>query len=123
MQNETRIATLLQSGQRPALAVFTAATVSGATIWPASGPVVPPPLMAPVSHLYYLGVGAVQSGPFQAVQIAHMFAAGSLRLEGTKVWRQGLASWVDLVQLEELAPHLRTAPPPLSGIAMPPPLM
>ena len=79
----------------------------------------PPPL----DHLYHLGVGTAQSGPFQAQQIAQMFATGLLRIEGTKVWRPGLASWVELAHLEELAPHLRPTPPPLGGPATPPPLM
>lgn len=123
MQDEAKLATLIHGVQPQAGAPLTATADITAPAWLASAGMVPPPLAPPLDHLYHLGVGTVQSGPFQAQQIAQMFAAGSLRVEGTKVWRQGLASWVELSHLEELAPHLRTTPPPLGGAAIPPPLM
>ncbi len=82
----------------------------------------PPPLVAASTHQYHLGVGSEQSGPFDAQQIGKMFIAGSINLAGTKVWRQGLSGWADLNQFEELAPFLRSAPPPLPQTSTPPPL-
>jgi hypothetical protein len=92
----------------------------------------PPPLMAPPplmpaqplpEYQYHLGVNGQQFGPYTATQIVQMVQAGQIAPAQTKVWRQGLASWSDLLQFPELALLLLSpaaaTPPPL----MPPPLV
>jgi len=83
----------------------------------------PPSLFSTPEHQYHLGIDAKQFGPYGAQQIGQMFLSGSLQLAGTKVWRQGLAGWTELNQLQELAPFLQSAPPPLLAAGLPPPLL
>ena len=84
----------------------------------------PPPLFgfAPqVEHQYYIGVAGQQYGPYVAMQLAQLFGSGQLTLTSTKVWRQGLAGWVELGQFPELTTILASpssTPPQL----MPPSL-
>ena len=90
---------------------------------PPAMPGMPPPLggMAPpmVDHQYHLGVAGQQYGPYNAQQVVQMVQAGQVVVAGTKVWRNGLAAWVELSQLPELAMLLAAPPAP----AMPPPLV
>ena len=79
----------------------------------------PPPL---VEHQYHLGVNGQQYGPFQASQIGQMLQAGQIALAGTKVWRAGLAGWLELNQVPELAVVLQGASPFAAAPLMPPPL-
>ena len=90
---------------------------------PAMPGAMPPPLggLPPqLEHRYHIGVNGQQYGPFVAQQLAQMLASGQIAVLGTKVWRQGLPTWVELNQLAELAPLLQS-PPPMTS-AMPPPL-
>jgi hypothetical protein len=82
---------------------------------PMPGSGLPPPPLVP-EPAYHLGIRGQQYGPYTAAQIGQMLGAGQVAAAGTKVWRPGLAGWVDLLQLPELAPWL----PP--GAAVPPPL-
>ncbi|MFM0757524.1 tubulin-like doman-containing protein [Paraburkholderia strydomiana] len=81
-----------------------------------------PPLgvAPPVAHQYFLGVSGEQYGPYTAHQIAQFLQAGQVAVAITKVWRQGLAEWVDLGSFAELMGASQAAPPPL--MAPPPPL-
>lgn len=81
--------------------------------------IMPPPL---IELQYHLGVSGKQYGPFVAQQIGQMLTAGQIALVGTKVWRQGMGAWVELTQLEELAPITQLALPLTSAPPIPPPL-
>jgi hypothetical protein len=80
----------------------------------------PPPLgiAPPVSHQYFLAVNGQQFGPYPAQQIAQFLQAGQVVAATTKVWRQGLAEWVDLNNFTELV-GASQAPPPLPPAARP----
>ena len=91
-----------------------AATIGVPPLSPAPG-LMPPPL---VEHQYHIGVNGQQYGPFGMQQLGQMLQTAQIAAAGTKVWRQGLAGWVEMTQLAELAPLLAPAAP-----AMPPPLV
>jgi hypothetical protein len=74
-----------------------------------------------IEHQYHVGINGAQFGPYVAQQLAQMLMAGQIASQGTKVWRIGLPTWVELNQLAELALLLQS-PPPLPA-AMPPPLL
>ncbi len=79
-----------------------------------SSAVAPPPL---VEHQYFLGIGGKQYGPYPAAQIGQMIQARQILVEGTKVWRQGFASWMELGQVPELAAFVQ-----MTAAPVPPPL-
>jgi len=93
----------------------------------ASGPLgvsgMPPPLglVPSVDHLYFLGLNGQQYGPYTAQQIGQFLQAGQIAVAMTKVWRQGLAEWVDLSSFAELMGTSQVVPPPLTQA--PPPLL
>ena len=107
---------------RPPVALATAAVIAApmfAGLVPPALGITPPPFRALPSApdpQYYLGINAQQYGPYPAHQVQQMLAAGQISLTGTKVWRVGLAEWVELTSLAELAltlAGLRTQVPPL----------
>ena len=77
--------------------------------------IAPPPL---VEHQYHIGVNGQTFGPYTSLQIAQMLQASHIGLTGTKVWRQGLAGWVELNQFAELASIIT-----LPAAVVPPPLV
>ena len=76
-----------------------------------------PPLVP--EHQYHLGVNGQQFGPYTAQQVVQMAVNNQIAPAQTKVWRQGLAAWIELQQLPELMQLLPAAAPPLA----PPPMM
>ncbi len=116
-------------------ALATGSSAAPTAAWPAGAAIpgaMPPPLMAapPLmpaqsvpEYQYHLGVNGQQFGPYTTMQIVQMVQAGQIIPAQTKVWRQGLASWSELLQFPELALLLLSpaaaTPPPL----MPPPLV
>ena len=70
-------------------------------------------------HQYHLGVNGQQFGPYTAQQVVQMAVNNQIAPAQTKVWRQGLAAWIELQQLPELMQLLPAAAPPLA----PPPMM
>lgn len=98
---------------------FAAPGTAGMVFPPPTGSAMPPPLVAPpplAAHQYHVGINGAQYGPYGAQQLLQMIAAGHIAVPGTKVWRQGLAGWVELEQLAELGPL------PQATLSMPPPL-
>ncbi|WP_321814196.1 MULTISPECIES: tubulin-like doman-containing protein [unclassified Paraburkholderia] len=110
---------------------------------PAPAPVAPPPVFAPpplvatppglppapgalppVAHQYLLGINGQQFGPYNAQQVVQFVQAGQIALPATKVWRSGLAEWVELATFAELmgASQPQMMPPPLMPGAPPLPL-
>lgn len=110
----------------PAMAGATAVgglpgTVPGLLPGAVAGGMTPPPLpgaFAPPQVQYMVAINGQQAGPYTAQHLQQFLAAGQLN-GATLVWRQGLANWLPLSQVPELA-ALTMAPPPLPG--MPPPL-
>lgn len=85
----------------------------------------PPPLPgaaaanAPaVQHQYMVAMNNQQAGPYSFMHMRQFMDAGQLPPTAL-VWRQGLATWLPLAQVPELA-TLPSMPPPLPGT--PPPL-
>ena len=100
---------------QPASAPAMAPAMMPSAIPPALPGLMPPPL---VEHQYHLGVNGQTFGPYTSLQIAQMLQASHIGVAGTKVWRQGLAGWIELNQCAELAAAI--APP---AAAVPPPLV
>lgn len=98
----------------PAAAGFGAPTMPSLGGIPPLGGLPPPP-----EHQYHLGVNGQQFGPYTAQQVVQMALANQIAPAQTKVWRQGLAAWIDMPQLPELMQMLPAAAPPLA----PPPMM
>lgn len=117
-------AEMLEPGALEALLQPAAAAAAAPAVMPTAMPgALPPPLggQPPLpNHAYHIGVNGQQYGPYSVQQLSQMLASGQVAVLGTKVWRQGLAGWVELNQLAELAPIL-PGPPPISS-ATPPPL-
>lgn len=68
-------------------------------------------------HQYYLGLNGQQTGPYPAQLLIQMIQIGTLPL-ASKVWRNGLAGWVEISSLPELTSLLSPATP----ANLPPPL-
>lgn len=83
---------------------------SGQTQAPASGSV-PPPIPAPIQY-YYAHEGA-QAGPVNFEQLKSLFANRTVNRD-TLIWKQGMANWTALKEIEELKAFLGgSTPPPL----------
>jgi len=82
----------------------------GAAPSAAAAPSAPPPL--PGSTQWYLGVDGKQVGPLAPTEIQAKVTAGSATPE-TLVWRAGMAAWVRLGDVPELAAAPGSTPPPL----------
>lgn len=72
---------------------------------------VPPPM--PTQVLYYYAVNGAQQGPVTMDQLKALFAARTINRESL-VWKQGMANWAALQDVEELKSFLGgNTPPPL----------
>jgi Tubulin like/GYF domain 2 len=96
------------------------ATWSVANAPPPLAPAAPGGLPRAAVVQYFLGVNGQQYGPYTAQQITQFVHAGQVVPASTKVWRQGLAEWMNLAALTELSSSLQQTMPPL--VVQAPPL-
>lgn len=81
------------------------------------------PILSPVLssvtpiHQYYVGINGQQTGPFPPQLLIQMVQIGTIPLT-SKVWRDGLAGWVEISNLPELTSLLS----PVAATNLPPPL-
>lgn len=74
---------------------------------------VPPPM--PAQTLYYYAVNGAQQGPATFEQLQSLFANRTINRDSL-VWKQGMAAWTALKEVEELKSFLGgNTPPPLPG--------
>lgn len=74
---------------------------------------VPPPL--PAQTMYYYATNGTQHGPVTFEQMRSLFASRSINRDSL-VWKQGMAAWTALKEVEELKTFLGgNTPPPLPG--------
>lgn len=74
---------------------------------------VPPPL--PAQTMYYYATNGTQHGPVTFEQMRSLFASRSINRDSL-VWKQGMAAWTALKEVEELKSFLGgNTPPPLPG--------
>jgi Putative virion core protein (lumpy skin disease virus) len=86
--------------------------VPQATGQPAAG-AVPPPM--PAQTLYYYATNGTQHGPVTFEQLQSLFANRTVNRDSL-VWKQGMAAWTALKDVEELKSFLGgNTPPPLPG--------
>ncbi|RYC52515.1 SPFH domain-containing protein [Flagellimonas olearia] len=77
------------------------------------GGAVPPPM--PTQTLYYYASNGVQHGPVTFEQMQSLFASRAINRDSL-VWKQGMAAWASLKEVEELKSFLGgNTPPPLPG--------
>ena len=77
----------------------------------ATGAAVPPPM--PVAVQYFYAVNGTQQGPVSFDQLKALFANRTINRESL-VWKQGMANWTALQEVEELKSFLGgNTPPPL----------
>ncbi len=77
----------------------------------ATGAAVPPPM--PTQVMYYYAVNGTQQGPVSIDQLRALFAGRTINRESL-VWKQGMANWAALQEVEELKSFLGgNTPPPL----------
>lgn len=77
------------------------------------GGTMPPPM--PVAIQYFYAVNGQQAGPATIEQLKALFANRTVNKD-TLVWKQGMANWVALKDVEELKAFLGgNTPPPLPG--------
>ena len=77
--------------QQPAPAAAPAAAAAAAP-----APAGPPPL--PSAAQWFVGVGGVQQGPYDAAALSGLVGAGTLTRE-TLVWKDGMAGWLPAAQV------------------------
>ena len=71
----------------------------------------PPPI--PSQLMYHYAVNGNQAGPVTIDKLKELFAARTINKD-TLVWKQGMANWAALKEVEELKPFLGgNTPPPL----------
>ena len=76
-----------------------------------AGTPVPPPM--PVAVQYFYAVNGVQQGPVSFEQLQALFAGRTINRDSL-VWKQGMANWTALKDVEELKSFLGgNTPPPL----------
>lgn len=76
-----------------------------------AGGAMPPPM--PVAVQYFYAVNGAQQGPVSIDQLKALFANRTINKESL-VWKQGMASWAVLQEVEELKSFLGgNTPPPL----------
>ncbi len=74
---------------------------------------IPPPM--PAQTLYYYAVNGTQQGPVTFEQLQALFAGRTINRDSL-VWKQGMANWTALQEVEELKSFLGgSTPPPLPG--------
>lgn len=79
----------------------------------ASGTAVPPPM--PTAVQYFYAVNGAQQGPVTFEQLQALFANRTINRDSL-VWKQGMANWAALQEVEELKSFLGgNTPPPLPG--------
>lgn len=84
------------------------------------GPGAPPPPPPPPAFQYYVVLNGQRSGPHPFAHLQHWIGSGQLP-GSTLAWREGLADWVALNQVPELAVLFASVPPlPLPGGGPPP---
>lgn len=77
----------------------------------AGGTAVPPPM--PVQVQYFYAINGTQQGPVTFDQLKALFANRTINRESL-VWKQGMANWTALQEVEELKSFLGgNTPPPL----------
>jgi len=75
------------------------------------GTSLPPPM--PTQVMYYYAVNGAQQGPVSFDQLKALFAGRTINRESL-VWKQGMANWAALQEVEELKSFLGgNTPPPL----------
>ncbi|MCR9263415.1 MAG: SPFH domain-containing protein [Flavobacteriaceae bacterium] len=75
------------------------------------GGAVPPPM--PTQTMYYYASNGVQHGPVTFEQMQSLFASRAINRDSL-VWKQGMAAWASLKEVEELKSFLGgNTPPPL----------
>ncbi|MCB0457729.1 MAG: DUF4339 domain-containing protein, partial [Flavobacteriaceae bacterium] len=73
----------------------------------------PPPI--PVAVTYFYAVNGQQAGPVTMEQLSALFANRTINKD-TLIWKQGMANWTALKDVEELKAFLGgNTPPPLPG--------
>lgn len=78
-----------------------------------TSPVAPPPM--PVQVQYFYAVNGQQAGPVSFDQLKALFANRTVNKDSL-VWKQGMANWTAIKDVEELKPFLGgSTPPPLPG--------
>ena len=79
----------------------------------AGGAAVPPPM--PTAVQYFYAVNGAQQGPVSFEQMKSLFAGRTINRDSL-VWKQGMANWAPLQEVEELKSFLGgSTPPPLPG--------
>ncbi|MEM9648101.1 MAG: SPFH domain-containing protein [Bacteroidota bacterium] len=85
--------------------------MGGAVQRPQPGAAVPPPM--PVQVQYFYAVNGAQQGPVSFEQLQALFAGRTINRDSL-VWKQGMANWTALKDVEELKSFLGgNTPPPL----------
>ncbi|MFS4468893.1 SPFH domain-containing protein [Maribacter sp. 2210JD10-5] len=78
---------------------------------PQSTGAVPPPM--PLQITYFYAVNGQQSGPVSIDRLKELFANRTINRDSL-IWKQGMANWTTLKEIEELKPFLGgNTPPPL----------
>ena len=70
----------------------------------------PPPL--PGAAAWFVGLNGKQEGPFDEAALSQKVAACEINRD-TLVWKQGMANWMKVAEVAELAPLFASVPPPL----------
>jgi membrane protease subunit (stomatin/prohibitin family) len=75
---------------------------------PAGG--TPPPL--PQASAYFVAVNGQQNGPYTTDVLSSMIQNGTFKRD-SKVWKNGMANWMDAGSVDELGALFQNEPPPL----------
>lgn len=79
------------------------------------GPAASAPPPVPVPPAYYYAVDGRQQGPVPYERLQELFASRAINRD-TLIWKQGMAQWAALSEVEELKSFLGgNTPPPLPG--------
>jgi len=87
--------------------------MGGQQMSPQQQAVVPPPV--PQAVQYFYAVNGTQAGPVSFEQLSALFANRTVNRDSL-IWKQGMANWTPLKEVEELKAFLGgSTPPPLPG--------
>ncbi|WP_234430540.1 SPFH domain-containing protein [Streptomyces sp. NRRL F-4489] len=78
----------------------------------AGGGAVPPPLPGQQQYQWHVAVDGQQQGPYDHATFTGHIGSGAIR-RGMLAWREGMASWLPVEEIPELASYFRATPPPL----------